>query len=94
MKKSILKTSLVLVIALTVASFTSISEKKVNVKDSKITWVGYKVTGEHAGEISLNSGVLTFEDQQLTGGNFEMDMTSINVTDLEGEYKGKLEGPF
>ena len=92
MKKSILKTSLVLVLALTVASFTSISEKKVNVKDSKITWVGYKVTGEHAGEISLNSGVLTFEDQQLTGGNFEMDMTSINVTDLEGEYKGKLEG--
>ena len=28
----------------------------------------------------------------MTGGNFTMDMTSINVTDLEGNSKGKLEG--
>ncbi|MEO6133680.1 MAG: YceI family protein, partial [Ginsengibacter sp.] len=26
------------------------------------------------------------------GGNFEMDMNSITNKDLEGEYKGKLEG--
>ena len=28
----------------------------------------------------------------LTGGSFEVDMTSINVADLTGEYKAKLEG--
>jgi polyisoprenoid-binding protein YceI len=92
MKKTIFKTALVFVLALTVASFISISEKTVNVKESKITWKGYKVTGEHAGEISLKGGTLTFSDHQLTGGSFLMDMTSLIVTDLEGDYKGKLEG--
>jgi len=29
---------------------------------------------------------------QLTGGSFEVDMTSINAADLTGEYKAKLEG--
>jgi polyisoprenoid-binding protein YceI len=28
----------------------------------------------------------------LTGGSFEIDMSTIIVTDLEGEYKGQLEG--
>lgn len=91
MKNNILKTALVLVLALTVASFTSISDKTVNVKESQITWKGYKVTGQHEGTISLKEGSLTFSDSKLTGGHFVMDMTSITVTDLEGEYKGKLE---
>ena len=32
------------------------------------------------------------EGDQLTGGEFTIDMTSINTTDLEGDYKGKLDG--
>ena len=28
----------------------------------------------------------------MTGGNFEIDMTSLKVTDLEGAMAGKLEG--
>ena len=35
---------------------------------------------------------MTFEEEKLTGGSFVIDMTTINSTDLEGEYKGKLEG--
>jgi len=30
--------------------------------------------------------------KELRGGEFTMDMTSINVTDLSGDSKGKLEG--
>ena len=33
-----------------------------------------------------------FDEGKLTGGEFEVDMTSLISTDLEGEYKGKLEG--
>jgi polyisoprenoid-binding protein YceI len=92
MKKTIFNSALIVLVTLTGASFTTLSEKAVNIKDSKITWKGYKVTGEHEGTINIKQGNLTFADHQLTGGTFVIDMSSITVTDLEGEYKGKLEG--
>ncbi|WAC03393.1 YceI family protein [Lacinutrix neustonica] len=87
-----IKNTLVIAFALTLASFTTISDKKVNVKESTITWKGYKITGAHEGTIDLKEGALTFNNDALTGGHFIMDMTSINTTDLEGESKGKLDG--
>ena len=59
---------------------------------SKVAWVGKKVTGQHNGTINLKSGNFTFEDGTLVGGVFTIDMTSLICEDLEGEYKGKLEG--
>jgi polyisoprenoid-binding protein YceI len=49
---------------------------------SKIEWTGKKLTGEHYGEINLASGELTFSKQKLSGGTFEMDMASINCSDI------------
>lgn len=74
-------------------SFT-LSVEKVNVDTTKSTiiWKGYKVTGEHTGTINLKSGALEMEDGKLVGGRFEIDMTSIKVTDLEGKWAQKLEG--
>lgn len=92
MKHSILKSAFIVAIAVTGLSFTNNADKKVNVKDSKINWKGYKVTGEHEGTIALKEGTLTFNGKELTGGNFTIDMTTIKVTDLEGESKGNLEG--
>lgn len=93
MKNNILKTGFVMILAMSIASFTTVSEKVVNVKESNITWKGYKVTGSHEGTISLSEGTLMFEGDNLTGGMFTIDMTSINVTDLEaGGGKEKLEG--
>ena len=92
MKTKHLKTAALFVFALALMSFTSFVEKDVNINDSKITWKGYKVTGEHEGTINLKSGSLKFDGNTLTGGSFVMDMTSINTTDLQGEYKGKLDG--
>ena len=63
-----------------------------DVEKSDIIWKGYKVTGSHTGTINLKSGALDFDGDNLVGGTFEIDMTSINCTDLSGEYKGKLEG--
>lgn len=62
------------------------------VKQSNIEWKAYKVTGSHKGNVTLKSGSLTFENEKLVGGSFTMDMTSITCTDLDGEYKNKLEG--
>ena len=84
----------VILMAVVTFSFTTIEgeKKEIKTENSTVTWKGYKVTGSHYGTVNLKSGFLTFDEGKLTGGEFEVDMTSIVVGDLEGEYKGKLEG--
>ena len=66
---------------------------EVDVKASTITWVGEKVVGKHSGTLNLKSGGLKFENHQLVGGHFIIDMTSLACTDLQaGRGKEKLEG--
>ena len=84
--------AMLLVLALSFMSFTTLKDKTVKVEESSVIWKGYKVGGEHTGTINLKSGTLSFDGKTLTGGNFTIDMTSINTTDLQGEYKGKLDG--
>lgn len=79
-------------VALTLFAFNAETIKPINVEESIVKWTGYKVTGQHEGTISLNSGALIFEGNKLTGGEFVMDMTTINTTDIEGDYKAKLDG--
>ena len=59
---------------------------------SKLTWKGYKVTGEHAGTVGLKNGSLQIDHGTLKGGSFEVDMTSFTCTDLQGEWADKLIG--
>jgi polyisoprenoid-binding protein YceI len=84
----------VILMAVVTFSFTTIEgeKKEIKTENSSVTWKGYKVTGSHYGTVALKSGHLEFNEGKLTGGEFEVDMTSIEVGDLEGEYKGKLEG--
>ena len=91
MKKNIIKGALASVVVIASLAFTSMA-KKIDVKESKITWKGEKVTGSHEGTIDLKSGYLNVEDEKILGGEFVIDMTSLQSTDLEGESKGKLEG--
>lgn len=93
MNVNILKSAVLLILAITFASFSNLEEKKVLVKESSVTWIGKKITGSHEGTINLSEGVLIFDNDKLVGGNFTIDMTSIAVTDLEsGNGKEKLEG--
>lgn len=94
MKNSIQNIAVVVIIALISFSFTTIERynKEIKVENSKVIWKGYKVTGSHEGTIALQSGNLTFEADKLVGGEFVIDMITITNTDLEGDYKGKLEG--
>lgn len=94
MKYTIKNLAMVIVVAFITFSFTTIDEEKKEIKTdkSKVVWKGYKVTGSHEGTINLQSGFLTFNEDKLTGGEIVIDMTTLISTDLEGEYKGKLEG--
>ena len=67
-------------------------KKEVKVSESTVTWKAYKVTGSHHGTIDLKEGALEFDGDKLVGGEFVVDMGTLVSNDLEGEYKGKLEG--
>lgn len=64
----------------------------VNAAVSKVMWTGSKPAGSHTGTIDVVSGDVSATDGMVTGGSFTLDMTSINVTDLEGDQKAYLEG--
>ena len=67
-------------------------KKMINTETSTITWKGYKVTGSHTGTVDVKNGYLTFDNGMLTGGELTIDMASLGSTDLEGDYKNKLDG--
>lgn len=94
MKTNFLKPALLATVILSALSFTSLEtiKKKIDIKESTVNWVGKKVTGQHSGTIQLKSGHFLMEDGKLIGGEFTIDMNTIAVTDLSGEYQTKLEG--
>lgn len=94
MKKNQLIIVLSLAVGTTATANNPAADEKVPVKtsESTVTWKAYKVTGSHTGTVDLKEGALIFEEGTLTGGEFSVDMTSLISTDLEGEYKEKLEG--
>ena len=94
MTKKVKTLAAVIIMAVVTFSFTTIEGEKKEIKtdNSTVTWKGYKVTGSHYGTVALESGHLVFDEGKLTGGEFVVDMTTIVTDDLEGEYKGKLEG--
>lgn len=92
MKNNFLKNTLILVLAISLASFTSISKKNVDITKSEVAWKAYKVTGSHAGTLALKSGTLNFESDKLVGGEFIIDMMTLAITDIQGEYAEKLKG--
>jgi polyisoprenoid-binding protein YceI len=94
MKKNVLSLVFAVIFGFTTSAITPIDEEKKVVKpeESAVTWKAYKVTGSHTGIVNLKEGSLMFDEGKLTGGEFVVDMTTLVSTDLEGEYKGKLEG--
>lgn len=94
MKNKIKPLAMTAIIAFSSVSYATVDkdEKQVNIEASKVVWKGYKVTGSHEGTIEVKEGALEFDGDVLVGGSFIMDMTTIGSTDLQGDYKGKLDG--
>lgn len=86
-----MKTITSLILVFSIALSTNAQTFNVNPDASKITWRGEKVTGSHVGTIKILSGSMTFDKDALVGGEFIIDLNSMNCTDLEGEYKKNLE---
>ncbi len=68
---------------------------QVNAAESSIEWIGSKPVGNgHNGTINIKNGFVNVNtDNQITGGEFVIDMNSISNADLtDAEKKGQLEG--
>ncbi|PZR34690.1 MAG: lipid-binding protein [Azospira oryzae] len=66
---------------------------KVDSKASTLVWTGKKFTGQHTGTILLSSGEIATEGKAVKQGNFEIDVTSLTVTDIkDASSNAKLVG--
>ncbi len=88
---------IVIVIAGTFSVFASgtrgeKSTYEVDTKASKVYWTGKKVTGEHQGYLSIDNGQVYVSNNKVVGAEVNMEMNSIECTDLSGEWKDKLVG--
>ena len=68
------------------------NDYNIDVSTSTVGWVGTKVGGSHIGTFKLKDGTLAVKDNVVTSGNFTIDVTSLQDTDLPAEEKAKLEG--
>lgn len=62
-----------------------------NTELTKLEWLGEKVTGDHTGTIKLQSGWLTWKDNKITSGEFNIDMTTIKDVDNNARLEGHLK---
>jgi len=62
----------------------------VSISKSKVQWTGSKPTGSHTGTINLSSGKLVFDHGRLVGGEFIINMGTIECTDIEGRKGQRL----
>ena len=69
------------------------ADYKINLDESSLTWTGREVsTSSHYGTINFTSGQFEVSEGLISQGEFIVDMTSINVQDLSGGSKERLEG--
>jgi polyisoprenoid-binding protein YceI len=83
--------NLLLIVSLMVAAAVNAAE--VDLSKSELAWKGTKVTGEHYGKISLSKADLKLNKKGLIKkGELEVNMDSLTITDLTGEWAQKFLG--
>lgn len=56
----------------------------LNVAESKIEWIGTKVSGYHTGTVPLKTGDIYVNNDEVTGGRFVMDVANMAVSGPKG----------
>lgn len=87
-------------IALAVTSMGAMAQNKpitntysVDPVQTKIVYVGKKVTGEHTGHVTAKSGNLVLQGEEIIGGEIVVDMNSLSSTDItDADMNGKYVG--
>lgn len=75
-----------------VVEISEASSYSIDQSQSQVIWNGRKPGGEHHGTIAVQDGAIQLQDNKVVGGTIQMDLNQVNVQDLQGEDKQKLEG--
>jgi polyisoprenoid-binding protein YceI len=70
--------------AQTAADTTTGEAWTVDTTQSRLEWIGTKVSGYHSGSVPIKAGTLTVNNGALTAGRFTMDMANMVVTGPKG----------
>lgn len=63
----------------------------IDTSDSKIRFTGNGVGKNHPGNFKVSSGEVTVENNQITGGNFVINMRSLEVEEKGDMFQNKLK---
>lgn len=90
--KVIAKTLLMIIFMTSSAvGYAAQRELKVDTTVSVLRWTGKKVTGTHHGSVRLLDGKIQLDGDEIVGGSFRVDMSSIVVEDIKDpKYNRKL----
>jgi len=70
-------------------TYTFLGEDK---EAAKIIAIGTKVTGRHEIRFPIKEATATLTNECISGGKIVLDIANLEVLDLQGEWKAKLEG--
>lgn len=75
-------------------AISEVTTYTADAEGTQIEWQAGKLTGNHTGYLKIAKGYINLnENNEIAGGEFVIDMSTITVTDLkEGEGKNRLEG--
>jgi len=71
-----------ILVILPIAALASAENVPMDFETSKVLWSAKKITAEHNGTVNLSRGELLISDGKVSGGSFEVDMTTIIDLDL------------
>ena len=75
-------------------SYLNLEKGSYNIirEKSELKWTGKELSSKiHTGTLFLKEGRINIDSNGMIEGKVVIDMTSINVTDLQGKWKDKLE---
>ena len=73
-------------------SFFFAQSYQVDDSQSNIEWLGEKTTGSHNGTVKVKEGFIKInKNDEITDGEFTLNMESITCADLQGSKKEYLE---
>ena len=62
----------------------------IDTADSKIRFTGHGVGKNHPGDFRLSSGTLAIANNQITGGNFTINIKSLDLVEEGEKFDTKL----
>lgn len=88
-----MKNTLLLLTLTMLLSGNAMAQEKLTAdkEKTKLAWLGEKVTGQHTGTIDLKSGWLSWKDNAIVAGGFEIDMASLKDSERNERLEGHLK---